>query len=754
MRICPPKLSLLFVILIASLLAVAEGTRTWEQSKFEDLSKGTTTGIAIRSTGGLELAPAFKAIATTPSTYIWAIAAGPAGELYAATGSPARVFRITPDGQSTVIFDPQELQVQALVVDKSGVIYAATNPDGKVYRVEPSSRSGQSGPEKGPHTTAGFSSSVYFDPGTKYIWDLALDDSGNLYVATGDKGEIFRVTPKGEHSVFFKSDETHIRVLALDAKGNLIAGSDGSGLIYRISPKGEGFVVYSAPKKEITALALDSAGNIYAAGAGEKRQAAGGAAGFIPALLSNPIPAIQPTGPAQGGIVISNPNPQPMPTNIPFPGVGATTGSEIYRIAPDGSPTRIWNSREDLVYALAFDPRGRLLAATGNRGHIFAIAGEDQFTDLVKASASQVTAFAKAPGGGLYVSTSNLGKVFLLGAALESQGQYDSDVFDAHIFSRWGRLEFRGAGNVNLFARSGNVDNPDRNWSAWQKVDPQKDSQANVPPARFIQWRAILHAGDPAPRLDSVLVNYLPKNVAPDFDDVTVQAGVRFQPAPKSTGGDISTAPGANPQPHFDAPPTPSRDRDSIGVKWSVHDDNDDQMVYAVYYRGDGDSRWLLLKDNLTDKSYSFDASLLPDGGYTIKVVASDAPSHSPDQALTAEKESPRFEVDTTPPRIENLTASVEGAQIRVAFRASDSFSPIKRAEYSVDASDWQFVEPVDQLSDSKTESYDFRVPVPAIAGKAGAGSKAGEALEHVVVVRVYDRYDNMSSAKTVIRGR
>ena len=37
---------------------------------------------------------------------------------------------------------------------------------------------------------------------------------------------------------------------------------------------------------------------------------------------------------------------------------------------------------------------------------------------------------------------------------------------------------------------------------------------------------------------------------------------------------------------------------------------------------------------------------------------------------------------------------------------------------------------------------------------KRALGSKAGEALEHVVVVRVYDRYDNMSSAKTVIRGR
>ena len=94
-------------------------------------------------------------------------------------------------------------------------------------------------------------------------------------MATGDHGEIYRVTAKGEHSLFFKSDETHIRVLALDGNGNLIAGSDGSGLIYRISPSGEGFVLYSAPKKEITALALDRAGNIYAAGVGEKKPGSG-----------------------------------------------------------------------------------------------------------------------------------------------------------------------------------------------------------------------------------------------------------------------------------------------------------------------------------------------------------------------------------------------------------------------------------------------------------------------------------------------
>src|SRR5208282_3191645 len=178
---------------------------------------------------------------------------------------------------------------------------------------------------------------------------------------------------------------------------------------------------------------------------------------------------------------------------------GASGGSDVYRIAPDGSPARVWTSHEDIVYALAFDSEGRLLAGTGNRGHIFAITGRDEFSDLLKAPASQVTAFAKAPGGGLYTATSNLGKVFVLGPKPENEGTYESDVFDAKIFSRWGRAEFRGAGSVDLFARSGNVDNPDRNWSPWKKIDLIKDGEIGIPAARYAQWKAVLHVGYSAP---------------------------------------------------------------------------------------------------------------------------------------------------------------------------------------------------------------------------------------------------------------
>jgi hypothetical protein len=747
---------ILILFLSAAAAGFAEGTRTWEQSNYQDFLKGTAHGVAISSDGFLQLAPAFKLVATTPSSAIWATAIGAQGEIYAATGAPARVYRIVPGGKPVAVFQPQELQVQALVVAEDGMIYAATNPDGKVYKIEPGAatepvidgrdarhpKSTKSGDAAKPDEhvksdtskpASDWKSSVFFDPGTKYIWSLALDDSGNLYVATGDHGQIFRVAPNGEHSLFFKSDEPHIRVLAFDAQGNVIAGSDGSGLIYRINPKGDGFVLYSAPKREITSLAIDKVGNIYAAAAGEKR---GGSAA---ATLTVAIPAAPPKAsdsstpsagppstapPAESAVTLNS-------SNAAIPG-----GSGIYKIAPDGSPSLLWNSRDDLVYAMAFDSQGHLLAGTGNRGNIFEVSGREDYTELVKAEASQITTLAKAPSGGLYASTSNLGKIFLLSSVPDAEGSYESDVFDTQVFSKWGRAQFRGAGNVELFARSGNVDNPDRNWSTWTRVDLQKNAEITVPPARFVQWKAILHPGDKAPRVDNVTVNYLQKNVAPEFDDVTVTPGVRYQPMPRPAG--------LQPSQRFDPQPNPIHDSDSVGVKWTARDQNDDQMVYSVYYRGEGQTRWLLLKDSLSEKFYSFDASLLPDGGYEIKVLASDSPSHSPGEALSSERESDRFEVDTTPPQIQDLKASVQGEKVHVTFRASDSFSTIKRAEYSLDAGDWHFVEPVGQLSDAKSESYDFALPIPA--------NQAGQ--EHVVVVRAYDKYDNMNSAKTVVPGR
>jgi WD40 repeat protein len=718
------KIGLALLLCACSVLLFAEGTRLWKETGYEDFERGTARGVAIRSTGQLELAPGFKALYTSPSTFIWRIASDRDGVAYAATGAPARVYRITPDGKASVIFEPKELQVQAIALAADGTIYAATSPDGQVYKLARKAAKAGVNPE--------FSAQPFFDPKTKYIWDLALAPDGRLYVATGDNGEIYRVEKNGQGSVFFKSDEGHIRVLSFDPQGNVIAGSDGSGLVYRISPAGEGFVLYSAPRKEITALAVDAAGNIYAAGTGDKHAVT---------VNPNPAPGLQPP-----------PQPAP-PAGAPFIGSVNLGGSDVYVIAPDGSPHKLWSSHEDVVYALAFDTAGRLIAGTGNKGRIYAIENNGDFTDLLKASASQVTAFSKALNGGLYCSSSNLGKIFLMSSSAEAEGSFESDVEDARIFSHWGRAEVRGHGNFELFARSGNVDNPDRNWSAWSRVDLNKDARLDVPAARFIQWRAVLRPANPPTVVDEVGINYLPKNVPPVLDEVTVQTGVRLTPQPRMNSPE-SLAP-APPQ-----PPNATRDRSSIAVRWTAHDDNDDELVYSIYYRGQNERDWKLLKSGITDRFYSFDSGLLPDDSYRVKVVASDSPSHTPEEALTDEKESLSFDLDNTPPRIESLSARQEGQQIHVTFHATDDYSAIKRAEYSVDAGEWQYLEPIGQISDSKTENYDFTVLVANPAGteeppapRKGRGKSAPARIgEHVVVVRVYDRFDNVATAKSVVK--
>ncbi|HWC18873.1 MAG TPA: hypothetical protein VG498_17820, partial [Terriglobales bacterium] len=671
-------------LLLLSSACWAEGTQIWLQSNFDEFEKGTTNGVAITSDGRLELAPSLKSLYTSPSTYLWQVVSDSQGNAYLGAGSPARVYRVTPDGKSTVIFEAKELQVQALAIDTDGSIYAATSPDGRVYKLQPSAapasgkkKEKSKEPEKGEAatatetTTAGeqsYRSSVFFDPKTKYIWDIELDPAGPLYIATGDNGEIYKVEKNGEGSVFFKSDEAHIRSLALlrpsaepeDSRrrknsspglSTVIAGSDGSGLVYRISAAGEAFVLYSAPKKEITALAIDAAGNIYAAAAGEKHGTAPAAATPIP----TPAVSTSPSTP-----------PPASPVAMPGPISG---GSEIYMISADGSPSRIWNSKDDLVYSLTFGPDRQLLAGTGNRGHIYSIAPGSKaglYRDLVKLSANQITSMARASNGAVYAVTANLGKLFVLGPGRQQEGTYESDVFDARSFSQWGRAQVRGSGDFDFFARSGNVDNPDRNWSPWAKVDLKSGQRLPIPSARFVQWKVALRPTNSSSDIESIALNYLPKNIAPVVDDISVQVGARITsvPAQKSANESVSIPLGNQPAPaavRFDAPPSAVKDRDYIAVRWAAHDDNDDDLVYSIYYRGDNENDWKLLKDNITDKFYSWDSSLLPDGGYTVRVLASDAPSHSPDEALTAEKISSRFEVDSTPPQVQALQAKVEG---------------------------------------------------------------------------------------------
>ena len=139
-------------------------------------------------------------------------------------------------------------------------------------------------------------------------------------------------------------------------------------------------------------------------------------------------------------------------------------------------------------------------------------------------------------------------------------------------------------------------------------------------------------------------------------------------------------------------------------------------------------------------------------------MVASDAPAHTDAEALTGERVSEVFVVDTTPPMPGVLTATMQtmfeqsgpnkttSSFIHATLEARDATSPIAHAEYSVDAGPWQYLEPVGKVSDSLMERYDFMADVPA------ATTPVADAKEHVLAVRVYDRYENVVAVKAVVR--
>ena len=721
---------------IAAACLFAGQTKTWSEGEYSDFEKGVIKHLSLRSDGLLTLAPVSDELFDTASAYIWALAQDSKGNLYAGGGANAKLFRIPPGGKGKVLAEFDALQVQAVAVDSKDRVYAATAPEGKVYRINPAGK-----PE------------LFYDPKATYIWALAFDKSGDLLVATGGPGAVHRVSPDGKGKVFFSCDENHVRSMALDGDGNLIIGTDPGGLVLRVNSAGEGYVLYQMPRKEVTAVTVAKDGTIYAAGVGTK--SGGGPGGssqpVAPPATVAPVTIAAPGSPAPAGAQRNAPPAAPSAG----PSGGVSGGSEVYRIEATGNPLKLWSNSQDVVYSIALDANGRVLLGTGNKGGIFRIESPSMYTALLTLPAAQVTAFLSAPDGKLYAAAGNVGKLFEIGPGLEKEGTIESDPFDASIFSLWGRLSFEAnlnGGHISVQTRSGNLDQPQKNWSPWSSaINTPEGGRIASPASRFVQWKATL-TGDAAhaPELESVDVAYLPKNLPPAVEQIEItQTNYKFPPpaAPSAAPATLSLPPlgrsGASSSPLFstDGGPTSTPAMQYAkgfrGARWVAGDPNGDSMVYTIEIRGAKETRWKPLKDKVAEKYFSFDTTAFPDGEYRLRITACDSPSNPPSDSLSGSLVSDPFTIDNTPPQITNLSASRTGGKLRVQWHAADALNNVAKAEYSLDGGDWTMAAPVTRLSDSLQLDYDLTLD-------ASPG-------EHTLAVRVQDDFDNQAAAKVVV---
>ena len=355
-RVFPSLLCLGFLVTLPTLLH-AQGTRLWNETSFDQWEKGVPNGVAIGSDG--MLSPGFRTetLAQLSAADVWAVASDRSGDAFVATGSPAQVLRIGPDGKQTVLFTAKDLSVQTLAIGPDGALYAATLPSGKVYRI----------PVSGAKPLDEATAAVVFDSAAtaekpKYIWALQFDRQGRMYVATGAPGAVYRVDTRSgaKPELFFASDEPHIRSMTFASNGDLLAGTDGVGLVYRIDPSGKGVVLYEAAKREVTALAFGAEGQLYVAAVGEK-----GRDTSLPAL---PVSGSGAVASSSISITVVQPgSAQSVSSNATI-----QDGSEVDVIPADPAqaPRRIVAAHDDVIYALRAVP-GRGAGSDGkSRAHL------------------------------------------------------------------------------------------------------------------------------------------------------------------------------------------------------------------------------------------------------------------------------------------------------------------------------------------------------------------------------------------------
>ncbi|HMF75676.1 MAG TPA: hypothetical protein VK604_08455 [Bryobacteraceae bacterium] len=725
------------LLLVAPTLCIASDTRVWEQSDQSDFARGTPKNLSIRSDGHITLAPEFKELDSTNDPYLWAVAQDSKGTLYYAGGAPTgastKVYALTPGGKAKTLTELSGLEVHALAVDAQDRLYAAVLPDAKIYRIDPANKEGGK-PQ------------LFFDAKCKYIWSMAFDKSGDLFVATGDAGIIYKVTPDGKGTQFFDTQETHARSMVLDEAGNLIVGTEPGGLILRISPQGKGFVLYQANRREVTAVA-ERDGLVYAAAVGNKP---------VSVSVTGPAPVL----PANQPLVTGSGAPRtgaPPPTLPPAVGslsAAVAGGSEVYRIQSDGFAERIWNSPTDIVYAVAIDASGKPLLGSGNKGVIYRVDSDQLSTELLNTPPTQVTAFLQGKNGLVYAATGNVGNLYSIGPGLQASGSLVSEVLDANAFTRWGKVHLTSlqhGGAIGFETRSGNLNRPENNWSPWAAVKVSElGGPVQSPPARFLQYRITLNksSSGESPDLSIVDIAYLPKNVAPKVQQIEM-APFNYRLAPSSQSLERSVQSSGSPSlltlpavgQKRSAPPATSLDsggastlqysKGFVTARWSASDVNGDPLLYKVEIRGKNETGWRLLKDKLLDRYFAFDGSAFPDGRYVVRVTVSDESGNTPADALTSSLESESFIIDNTPPEV--LNVSTTGNTVK--FTAKDALSWVDKAEYSMNGGDWILLAPDNFVTDSQVLTF-------TVAAKGG----------DLVAVRVFDDNDNVIVKQVAVK--
>jgi streptogramin lyase len=234
------------------------------------------------------------------------VAVDASGNVYVADSNNHKIRKITPSGVVSTLAGSDSQgstdgtgtsasfnNPRGVAVDASGNVYVADSDNHKIRKITPSgvvstlAGSGEFGSTDGTGTSASFS----------YTQGVAMDASGNVYVADFSNNKIRKITPNGVVSTlagsgFWGSTDgtgtsasfSYTQGVAMDASGNVYVADIYNHKIRKITPSGVVSTLAgsgstgstdgtgtSASFNSPTGVAVDASGNVYVADWGNNK---------------------------------------------------------------------------------------------------------------------------------------------------------------------------------------------------------------------------------------------------------------------------------------------------------------------------------------------------------------------------------------------------------------------------------------------------------------------------------------------------
>lgn len=691
-------------------LALAEPTRELSIRGPKEVLDGDPESTSVDALGQIGPGPVTAVIAPGAQHPILTLLVGPNGTLDVGTAQGG-LGSWSPTGGLKGIA-PASTRLYAALARSKGALYAGLSPDAELVKFE----AGAAKP--------------FAKLTQKYVWALlpVEGESGELYAATGEPGQVLKVNASGKTEVLYDPGETHVRALLLHPRRGLIAGSGQKGVVYQLGKTGA-FALYDSELEEVTSLAQDpETGDLYAA--------------FVSESKAGEVYTDRYIGPAKGD----------------DEGQSPFKGSEVVRIKPDGQTELLWSSKTEGALALVV-VGDRLYFGTGTgpkgRGRIYSVerSTRDRLVLHARLEAPLVTALVPAPTGmALIAGTAPGGELVRIGPGARSEAVYLSSEQDLGRLSTVGQLWFdaqlpKGA-RLEVSARIGNTKTFDSTWSSFSAaIDDPLGGGVSLPKGRYLQLKAVLRSAPngQAPLLRSLHASVVRANVPPRVQEVfLLRRGVYMASMPPEEEREKTVTLSRNLLKELRGPEDEDDQRlrvrqglrpGMLTVAVVAEDPNRDGLLYRVELRREGED-WVEVEDETADPYYSFDSRTRPDGRYQARVTASDRPSNPPELTLTDQAESDPFLIDNTPPVLSGATFQAQGDRLSIALRADDQLSRLAVAELSVDGGPWVMLPAKDGLLDGRQEALATTVRNP------------GKKPRPTVLIRVEDEAGNVATTQ------